>query len=277
MHQGLGHHQPPLHAARQGADIGVGLVRQAQRGQQFVRAPLVLRHAVEAGLHLQRLARGEEDVGHDLLRHDAEGGARVARLLVDVAAPDGGGPAGLVDHPGQDVDQRRLARAVGPQQAEHRAARNDQIDAAQGGLGRRLLGAGIGLFQPLHLDGVDGQGGRARSFGAFSVSGRAPFDGRSAAHTYARPPNRQDHETDRMPPRHPDATRPPARGNRRSPPSAWPATAAAAPWAIRWSIWTWASDDFVECGYCDRRFVLSAHPHSESEYLDPAARPPEAH
>jgi uncharacterized Zn-finger protein len=36
-------------------------------------------------------------------------------------------------------------------------------------------------------------------------------------------------------------------------------------------------DDFVECGYCDRRFVLSAHSHSESEYLDPAARPPEAH
>ena len=39
-------------------------------------------------------------------------------------------------------------------------------------------------------------------------------------------------------------------------------------------------DDFVECGYCDRRFVLT-HDHakvrSESEYLDPAARPPEAH
>ena len=36
-------------------------------------------------------------------------------------------------------------------------------------------------------------------------------------------------------------------------------------------------ETFVECGYCDRRFVLSAHGHSESEYLDPAARPPEAH
>ena len=37
-------------------------------------------------------------------------------------------------------------------------------------------------------------------------------------------------------------------------------------------------DDFVECGYCDRRFVIrgkTAKP--ESEYLDPAARPPEAH
>ena len=36
-------------------------------------------------------------------------------------------------------------------------------------------------------------------------------------------------------------------------------------------------DDFIECGYCDRRFVLSHAHHSESEYLDPAARPPEAH
>ncbi|CAN5325192.1 hypothetical protein BH10PSE2_BH10PSE2_06860 [soil metagenome] len=36
-------------------------------------------------------------------------------------------------------------------------------------------------------------------------------------------------------------------------------------------------DDFVECGYCDRRFILSAHHHDENEYLDPAARPPEVH
>ena len=35
--------------------------------------------------------------------------------------------------------------------------------------------------------------------------------------------------------------------------------------------------NFVECGYCDRRFVLSAHPHDENEYLSPAARAPEAH
>ena len=36
-------------------------------------------------------------------------------------------------------------------------------------------------------------------------------------------------------------------------------------------------ENFVECGYCDRRFVLSAHHHAESDYLDPAARPPETH
>ena len=36
-------------------------------------------------------------------------------------------------------------------------------------------------------------------------------------------------------------------------------------------------ESFIECGYCDRRFVLSHDHHAESEYLDPAARPPEAH
>lgn len=36
-------------------------------------------------------------------------------------------------------------------------------------------------------------------------------------------------------------------------------------------------DAFVECGYCDRRFVLSPKPKPESEYFSPAARPPEAH
>ena len=34
---------------------------------------------------------------------------------------------------------------------------------------------------------------------------------------------------------------------------------------------------FADCGYCDRRFVLSAHPHDENEYLSPAARAAEAH
>ncbi len=28
---------------------------------------------------------------------------------------------------------------------------------------------------------------------------------------------------------------------------------------------------FAECGYCDRRFVLSSHAHGESELTDPAA------
>lgn len=36
-------------------------------------------------------------------------------------------------------------------------------------------------------------------------------------------------------------------------------------------------DDHVECGYCDRKFVLGKKKKAESEYHSPAARPPEAH
>jgi uncharacterized Zn-finger protein len=36
-------------------------------------------------------------------------------------------------------------------------------------------------------------------------------------------------------------------------------------------------ENFVECGYCDRRFVLDTQAEPESEYHSPAARPPEAH
>ncbi|MNN11690.1 hypothetical protein D3C81_1246570 [compost metagenome] len=171
VHQSLGHHQAALHAAGQGTDIGVGLVRQAERGQQFVRAALVGRHAIEAGLNLQRLARGEEDVGDDFLGHDAERRARVAGLVVDVAVPDADRALGLVHHPGDDVDQGRLARAVGAQQPEHGAARHGQIDAAQGRLGRRLLVARIGLLQAPHLDGVDRQGRGLGHAGVHSEGG----------------------------------------------------------------------------------------------------------
>ena len=131
VHHRLGHHQPPLHAARERAHVGVGLVRQAERGEQLVGDALGPRHAVHAGLHVQRLARGEEDVGGDLLRHHADGGARVAGPLVDVAAPDGDRARGLLGQAREDVDEGRLAGAVGAEQAEDRAARDLQVDALQ--------------------------------------------------------------------------------------------------------------------------------------------------
>ncbi len=88
VHHRLGHHQPPPHAARQRARRRVGLVGEAEHLEQAVGAPLGGRHAVEPGLQLQQLARGEEEVDDDLLRHHADGGARLARRAVDVDAPD---------------------------------------------------------------------------------------------------------------------------------------------------------------------------------------------
>ncbi len=71
----------------------------------------------------------------------------VARVLVDVEAPDRDRAAGLVDQPGEDVDQRRLARAVGAEQAEDLPARHVEADVVQ-----RPLAAGIGLGQLFDAD-----------------------------------------------------------------------------------------------------------------------------
>ena len=125
--------------------------------EELVGAALALRHAVEAGLHLQRFARGEEDVGGDLLGHHADGGAGVARALVDVAAPDGHRPGGLAGQAREDVDEGRLAGAVGAQQAEDRAARDRQVDALQRPHGRRAARGRIGLDEAAGLDGVVGK------------------------------------------------------------------------------------------------------------------------
>ena len=128
VHHRLRHQQPPPHAARQTAGVGVGLAGEADRRENLVGASLSLRHAVEAGLQLQQLARREERVEVELLRHDADRPARRAHFRVDVVAPDARLARGAHDQPGEDVDQRRLAGAVRSQQAEERALRHPQAD-----------------------------------------------------------------------------------------------------------------------------------------------------
>ena len=141
------HHQPALHAPRQRPRISVRLVLEVHRAQQLHAAPLGLGHAVQPGLDVERFLRREEGVEHDLLPDDADRDLCVARVLVDVEAPDRGGPGGLVDEPGEDVDQRRFARAVGPQQPEDLAARDIEVD-----IGQRLLAVVIDLPQAHYLD-----------------------------------------------------------------------------------------------------------------------------
>jgi hypothetical protein len=103
------------------------------RAQQLHRAALVLRHAVEASLDFQRFEGREERIEQDFLIDDADRNLRVARMPVDVEAPDRGAAASLVDQPGEDIDERRLARAVGTEQAENRPARDGEGYVGQGG------------------------------------------------------------------------------------------------------------------------------------------------
>lgn len=78
-----------------------------------------------------------------------------------------------------------------------------------------------------------------------------------------------------MPPRHPEAIIPPPEDI--VVPTKRVACDGGGPAGHPLVYMDMGGDDFVECAYCDRRFVLSAHPLPENEYLSPAARPPEAH
>ena len=59
---------------------------------------------------------------------------------------------GLDDQPGEDVDQGRLAGAIGAEQAEHRATRHRQIDAFERLLVRLAAAAAIDFTQAFDLD-----------------------------------------------------------------------------------------------------------------------------
>jgi len=61
---------------------------------------------------------------------------------VNVEAPDIRAAAALAHEPGEDVDQGRLAGAVGAEQPEYPAARHVEADPVQGALAAR-----IGLLQ----------------------------------------------------------------------------------------------------------------------------------
>src|SRR3546814_8210665 len=117
--------------------------------EQLVRNPLVLRHAVQPRLIFERLIGREEGIEDDFLRYDADRIFGVAWIGVDVEAPDARRPARLVDETREDIDQRRLARAVRAEQTENLAARHVETDIVE-----RLLAAGIEC-----RDGVDADGG----------------------------------------------------------------------------------------------------------------------
>ena len=144
----FGDHQAALHPARQRAGIGVGLVLEMHRAQQFHRTALRLGDTVQPRLDLERLDRREERVEQDLLVDDADRRLGVTRMLVGVEAPDRGGAAGLVDQARQDVDQRRLACAIGAEQPEDLAARHIERHIVE-----RALAALVGLAQVRDGDG----------------------------------------------------------------------------------------------------------------------------
>ena len=123
-----------LHAAGVRRGLAVGGVDEADALEQLVAARRALgaRDALQAALQAHVLAAGEHRVQRDVLQRDADRGAHLRALLRDVVARDGGACRRRRQQRREDLDRRRLARAVGPEEAVDLAGRDVQVDAVDG-------------------------------------------------------------------------------------------------------------------------------------------------
>ena len=152
--QGGGEVEAAAHPARVGADEAVGGFVEVEALQQLggAGARLALRQVVEAADHLQVLGPGQVLVHRRVLTGEADLGPQPRRLAGDVEAGDAGAAAVGREQRGEDADRGRLAGAVGPEQAEHGAGRDLQIDAVE------RPHVAVGLTQPFRFYGQLGRG-----------------------------------------------------------------------------------------------------------------------
>ena len=126
--------EPPAHAARVGADAAVRRLAEADALDQVGGAlgDLARRDAVQRRLELHQLAAGHEHVERGLLQGDADALAHQVRLGGDVVAGDERAAAGRAQQRDEHPHGRRLARAVGAQEAVDLARSDLEVDAVDG-------------------------------------------------------------------------------------------------------------------------------------------------
>ena len=202
----LGHAEPLLHAARVAADLGAhaGEAGELEQGVDAL-APHCRRQAEETRRELQVLGGRHPLVEAGHVRQVADQGVDRVGVARDVVAEDGRGPGRGARQAGEDAQRGRLAGAVGPEEAEHRALGHDEVDAVQ--CARRL----VDLGEAGDLDGGD-TWGRRRSGRRLERRLRAAPPPR--ARTARRRPRRPA-AARRRPRRH--ETRPPVRAPGRRP------------------------------------------------------------
>ena len=101
---------------------------------------------VEAPDHVEVLEAGEVLVDRRVLAGEADLAAQCLGVLEHVEAGDASAAAVGLQQRGEDAHRGRLAGAVGPEQAEHRARLRAQVDAAQ------RVHLAVGLLQPFRDD-----------------------------------------------------------------------------------------------------------------------------
>ena len=116
---------------RKRSHVGIGLGCQIQVAQDLIDPCIVPAQAEITRLYPQRFADGEKRIEHELLRHDAEQPPRVAIVGAHVVPEYARAAAVGAGEPRENGNQRSLAGAVGPEQAEEFTFAYQQIDAGQ--------------------------------------------------------------------------------------------------------------------------------------------------
>ncbi len=143
MRQGFRDHHAPLHAAGKFGDLVVALVPQGEVAQDLLDQRIVRPLAEQAPAEPHGVDHPLEHVGGEFLRHEPDGRARLAIARDDVV-PGHDDPAFAGIHQAaDDRDERRLARAIGPEQGEDLALLDLQVDAPE-----RLEPIGVTLGTP---------------------------------------------------------------------------------------------------------------------------------
>jgi hypothetical protein len=134
VHQRRRQEQLLLHAAGEAPGLPAEEAREAHAGQQLQRAlaTLGLGHAAQPREELDVLGDAQVRVQGELLRHVPDLRRHQVRLPGDGEPLDAGVARVGAQHRGEHPDQRRLARAVGPEQPEHGALRHAEIHAVDG-------------------------------------------------------------------------------------------------------------------------------------------------
>ena len=132
VRQGLGNHDPSLHPPRQVHDLRVLLVPKRKLTQQLLDVRRARGLAEKPSAEVHRRPHTLERVGRNLLRHKPD--LRPSRAIPGhhIMPVDQHRTGARVDDPANDTDERRLPRAVRPQERKDLPTPNLQIHVLEG-------------------------------------------------------------------------------------------------------------------------------------------------
>src|SRR6185312_4885577 len=174
--EGAGDLEPALHAGREGTDQCLAPVPQLDQMQHLLHArpPDRPRHAIDETVEFEILPKRQPVVEARLLEHDAQMLAGAQGIFPHLDAGDARAAAILLEEGAENMQQRALAGAIGPEQREHLAGGDGEAHPVE------RYGAAIALHQRLDGDGGAHAGGSAGKWWRARMAARLPSTSREA-------------------------------------------------------------------------------------------------